>query len=392
MGGMAFIAADSVLPAAVSQLGGPNWLISLMPILAFIGFIWPPILTAGLIERRSRMKALCMISGVPQRLPFLIAGVLLIWKGEEEPTLALIAVAAAPLLSGIFGGLTMPAWIQLVAKTVRAQRRSSLTGMRNLVGALIGIGAAIFVEHILDKYDGATGFGILYLACFATITVSWFFFGMIKEAPVASTKSAHPFDIKRYIKDLAALAMHDKHFRLFCIIRVFGQSFFMSLPFIAISILDSGELNESFLGTIVGTQVAGTIIGNLIGAYLGDRYGGKVLLIIARVLIISAVAMMIHPSAATGLAFFFLFGMGNPLNQIGAVTWMMEMAPEESRPTYTALAMFVAAPSMLIFSLSGAKLWSIFGSIQLLALFGLFGLGVSLILLLRIPEPRKNLP
>ncbi|WOO42431.1 MFS transporter [Rubellicoccus peritrichatus] len=390
MGGMAFIAADSVLPAAVSQLGGPNWLISLMPILGFIGFIWPPIFTAGLIERCSRMKPLCLISGIPQRLPFLIAGLILIWKGEEDPMLALIAVAATPLISGMFGGLTMPAWIQLMAKTVRAQRRSSLTGMRNTLGALIGILAAIVVKHVLENYPGATGFGILYLACFSVMAISWLFFSTIKEVPTVSSKEPGPFDLKRYVKDLVTLAVEDKLFRLFCVMRVFGQSFFMSLPFVAISVLDAGKLNDSFLGVLVGTQVAGSIIGNLVGAYFGDRHGGKIVILMSRILLFLAVAMMIHPAAATGIAFFFFFGIGNSLSQIGAVTLMMEMAPEETRPSYTALAMFVAAPSMLLFTLLGSVLWSAFGSIQLLAMVGLFGMGISLILLLRVPEPRKS--
>ena len=105
IGGMSFIAGQTVLTVMAKELGAPNWVISILPIAMFMGLITAPILTASFIERSRHMKRISMITGVPQRLVFLVAGLVLIFWGEERPGLALTALVLAPILSGAFGGV-----------------------------------------------------------------------------------------------------------------------------------------------------------------------------------------------------------------------------------------------------------------------------------------------
>ena len=58
IGGLAFVSAETLLPTVIKNLGGGNWLISLMPVMMMAGFMLPPIFTAHWIDRQRRFMPL----------------------------------------------------------------------------------------------------------------------------------------------------------------------------------------------------------------------------------------------------------------------------------------------------------------------------------------------
>ncbi|MEO0794936.1 MAG: MFS transporter [Verrucomicrobiota bacterium] len=390
-GGIAFVSAETVLPAMAASLGAPAWVISLLPGANFLGLMVVPIFFAAFVESKPRMRPICIATGFPQRFVFFIAAMALFLFGESHPFWAMVVVSLTPFLSGIIGGIGLGAWMQLVARTVPAGRRSSMHALRNLITAVIGIGAAFFVKWTLERYPGAFGFGILHLAAFVTLFGSFLLFLVIKEdvpeTPIVTKRRT----AKSYLVDLMDILRQDKNFRYYTVMRLFGTAFMFQMPFMSIYALQKLETSEGFVGSLLTAQIIGSVIGNLIGGWWGDRAGGRVLLITARILFLVMYGLgAIASSEWLFLLYFGVFGFSFTLNTIGNLTLLLEIAPDERRPTYGALAGFINGPGLIIFSLVGSVFWTSLQSMGFQA--GVAGVGsiISLIAIWMVVEPRTR--
>ena len=149
IGGFAFASPDTVLPELLVSLEAPSWMVALAPQSLILGFIIPPLLVAHWIETLPRTKPLVLRCGVFQRLPFLLAALALFYY-EGLPGWQVIGlVGFSFFFSGIAGGITMTAWNLLVAKVIPSRLRTSSSAIRSGVGAFLGYGAGIAIEHTL---------------------------------------------------------------------------------------------------------------------------------------------------------------------------------------------------------------------------------------------------
>jgi MFS family permease len=78
MGALSFVSASTLLPTVVRSLRGPDWLISMMPVMMAVGALLPPVFTAHVIDRLRRYMPLLLVTGVFQRVPYLLAGLALL--------------------------------------------------------------------------------------------------------------------------------------------------------------------------------------------------------------------------------------------------------------------------------------------------------------------------
>lgn len=100
---------QSLLPALILEEGGPSWVAAYMPTIMVIGLFGIPILNAAWVDRLRQLKPFVALTGFFQRAVYLIVGMLLLWGGLSGSAVW-IALAAAPLLSGVLGGFGVAAW------------------------------------------------------------------------------------------------------------------------------------------------------------------------------------------------------------------------------------------------------------------------------------------
>lgn len=390
IGAMAIVSAQTLLPTVVSRLGGAEWLVALMPVLMTIGFHLVPIFTAHAIGRLGRFHPLLLVTGVPQRLPYLVAGlVLLLWP--ERTALCLGAVALAPLVSGCCGGLTATGWQQLVARTVPSQRRSSLFAVRFAIGALMGVAAGGVVERILAAHPGTVGYGLLHLAAFAVLMLSYAFFAAIRE-PAEAQATEPPTGMWTNVRGLPTLVARDARLRRWLATVAIFNLAGMAVPYFGIHALQTSGRPESFLGSLIAWQMGGSVLGGLLAGGIGDRAGARIVLIAAR---LGYVALcLLAPFAVSGVvwcALFALFGAATTAFGVAGSALQLDLLPARNRANQLAVMMAAQLPVMVGAGLAGGGLWHAFGdeAFPLLAGAGA-ALGLaSLPPLLRIPEPRR---
>lgn len=392
IGGSAFIAKDAVLPPLVDALGGPVWLISLAPTLNLLGLYLPSIFMVHILEKLPRKHPILLVTGALQRIPFLFAGLALLFLVEKHPVFTLYLVALSPFLSGFFCGTTYPAWVELVSKTVSAPKRASHFALRLIIGSLIGLVAGKIITIVLSNFSKFTGFGLLHLATFFFLASSFVVFSMIKEttdSPMPVRKGpSNPFST---IKDIPQILRKDRRFFLYLISLTLLNGTFIALPFLSIHALDILHKPIGSLGTFVIIMITGKLSSNFICGWLGDKFGGKLSLTIS----ISAYTLTFLLAAFTAseslfYLVFFLAGFSEDAMYVGRGTLNVDIAPGERMVRYQSIITLISLPAMLIMPLFGAFLWKMSGSFLLLSLISSAFSAAALFYLTRISEPRFN--
>lgn len=391
VGGLAFVAQDSVLPRLAELLEAPPWLVGLMPALMWIGIGLPPLFVAHHIERLTRYKPLLLVTGIFQRLPFFLAALVLLLFGATRPRVALVAVVLAPILSGFFCGISITAWMELVARTLPSERRASVFAWRNIISAVIGLGAGGIIAAILNRYPGTQGYGLLHLMAFVMLVASYIGFCVIRETVRPPQNQGPPQSLAANLRSVPGLLRSAPGLRRFLVLRSFIMGQFIMIPYLAIHALRTTGQPDSFLGMLVALQMAGAIVGNFGAGWMGDRHGGKVIVqVTSLVLVLVCFGGIFAQTTPQFLAVFFLFGAGAFGSRVGLMTLSLEISPRDKRATSIGLLSLVNVISLALFSTLSGVIWSWGRGFAPGALAAAFCLALSCVLLARVTEPRKR--
>ena len=356
-----------------------------------LGFNLLPVFNAHKIEALERVKPILLLTGIFQRIPYLFAGLAIYYFGVKHPGVALWFVVLVPLLSGLFGGLISTAWQELVAKTVPNRRRASVFALRNIISSMIGITAGGIVAAVLNWIPGIRGYGILHLITFCFLALSYVVFVHIREGSyIRQTRNAKP-GLRGNFREIGQIVRADRLLVRYAVTVSVVNAMFIMVPFLPIHALRVTKRPDSFLGFLVIAQMAGGILGNALAGYTGDRYGGRNVIFLGRVLLtIGTVWAAFAGASWMFIGIFFLQGWGSFSNMVGVQTMTIEFCPVEKRSTYLAIIATANVPFMLLCSLGGSWLWRATQNFTVLSLAAGSLLLLSLALLISIPEPRRS--
>lgn len=358
IGAMGFVSSQTVAPVLVRETGGPDWLVAATPVMTFVGFAIAPILTAHRIDRLPRFMPVLLVNGIFQRLPLLLAALLLWWLGTHAATPWIIALT--PLIAGFLGGLTLTAWQQLIAKTVPPDQRSACFAARFILTSLIGLGAGVGVEAILHHHPGVDGYAWLHLCGFIGAALSYTLFTRIHEGGASPVTDDHA--TRRFAANLASahdLVTADKRLGLLLTTIILGMAQFLVTGFLVIRAREVLSAPESYTGVLTTASMAGGLVANLVALVWGEKLGAGRLLVMARALFVAGFAVL--PFIAGDWTFRCILAAWNAgffLNTVAIGTLSLALLPAERRATTLALIGLAQVPGMLGFSLLGAWLWT----------------------------------
>lgn len=391
LGGLTFISGTTILPTIIQNLGGADWLVARMPILMWAGLLLMPVFTAHRIERLHRYMPLLLVTGVFQRLPFLAAGLALLYLVDTSRTLVLAIVALAPLLAGIVIGVSLTAWQQLLLRTIPHHRRSVMLGVRYSISCAIGIGAGWVVKRVLEAYPGPLGYGILHLCTFGMLVLGYGLFAMVREAGSPPPDDAHPVSLRENLRRMPGLVRSEKRVKQYLVSRSLLSGIFIIMPFLAIYARQTLGETESFLGELLIVQTIGAAAGNLVGGVVGARVGGKAVLMASQIAyLVLAPWSAVAATHAEFYAIFLLFGFAQYTWWIGTMTLSLEICPLRQRSTYLAVISFVCFASMFVASEISSLVWTGRERFAHLAVLTTVTVALSLAFLLPLREPRRD--
>jgi len=391
IGGVALVHPQTIAPRLIERLGGPDWAIAAAPVLLMLGFFIPSLFITHRLERLRFLKPFIMWLGVAQRLPYLLVGLSLLFLPQADHwTLALVVLA--PLLSGLAGGISITAWREYVAKSIPAEKRASLWALRFVLGGLLGVVAGQIVERVLGHHSEIRAYGLLHLGVFLCMMGSYAVFALTREPNLTSARPSAERNWWGYTRSMRRIIGNDAHLPAYLGCRALYSGLFVVLPFLTLRALEVLHAGDGYLGRLLMFQMLGSVLGNLAGGVLGDRGGGRSVLILSQAgsVVVAAASPALHSPLAFE-ALFFALGLAVGLGSVGVATLDLEMSGFDQRMSYQTvigLSHLLGMVGAVALATTVRRLTPNFAVLAWIAAGLMLG---SLLLLSRLPEPRRRL-
>ena len=404
----ATIHPELVLTAFFLQLNNSVVLATLPPAIMRLGMMVSNILIANVAETWRRKKPFYIGGGIFRVIILGLIALATKIMGLTQPSLlAWVFLILLGLYSAAIGSSSI-GFNEIIAKTISVKRRGQLMGLRGFFGGVVGIGSGFYVRRILS-YEGPN-FPNNYALLFATAA---FFlgsclmcFGFVREPDGYAHSSRTP--LLKHIGQGIDIFKKNVNFRL-----LFITSFIFSVTIVgpvvyvpyAIKIL---SIPTSFIGNLVMLSAALTLPLNFLWSHIGDRYGNRLLAItsisiflLSPILVLISLVLIenfdlgwetplgyITPALTCLILAQAIFTTSSGGFMISRMNYLLEIAPEEYRPSYIAFMNIMLAPTA-VFPVLGGLIVNYFSfqiSFWLSFLFGLFALYYAH----KLGEPRQQ--
>ena len=338
--GMAFSAPMSVLPVFLNHFTGSQGMIGLFSSLMGGGGVLPQLFVANRLQSRPRKKPFLVVMIWVRAAIWLLLGLLAYFCPPGQSVVVLVALLVLLFGFSFAGGAASIPFTDIWGKALPATMRGRFFGHRQLLGSVMAIGAGYAVKRILANPDipFPKNYAFLFLLSFAFIAISYIALSSVREPKGRVSTENHRISV--FVKKSLRLPWEDRNFGILIGTQLavgFGS---FALPFYVLYGKNELHMATKEVGILVGVQMAGGIVSNLLCAYLSDHVGNRIVIILtaATTALIPLVALL---SAGVGwtllIVVFALIGFSTNAGAIGFTNYLLEIAPEQLRPTYIAL-------------------------------------------------------
>lgn len=386
--GYSLISRDTVLPVLVSTLSDSKLAVGLIPAVFSLGMYLPQLFFAEYTERMVYKKPfLVWLSGLGERGPYLLIG-LLVWAfAERAPTTTLVLFLILLGIAGFSAGACTPGWLDMIAKVIPVQRRGLWSGLGHSLGAFMGILGAFIVGKVLADIAYPNNFAILFGLASIMIFISWVGLALNREPPSIITKQATP--LVRYLRRLPLVIRRNPTYRAYLLSRMIVLLGGMAIGFFMVYGRERFTIDAVGIGTLTALLIGSQAVMNLVWGFLGDRKGHKFVLTGgAFALMLAALAARVAPSEAWFSLTFVLLGAYIAGDAVSSWNILIEFCAPEDRPTYVGMTNTLLAPVVILAPILGSWLATTLGYSALLTTAMTLALLGALLFTFWVHEPR----
>ena len=417
-----------VLPLFVHQLTADNTAVALISALRALGLYAPQLLVAPLVERRRHALPLILRLTVLERAPYLALAIATVLFAQSNPNVLLVFFFVMILLALGGGGLTFPAWLDLIARAMPKNWLGRFLGFWQGLGGILGIGGAAVAAFVLAHVKWPLNFALCFLLTFAAMAVSFVLLALgrepprtlvgedappnaldlpaasvpqpdiesASEEPEESRPSAAPIPAETSSRParmgaLWTLLREDGNLRRLLITNALAGFATMAAALFAVSALNLGGLSNAEAGAEATVLALASTGGYFLWGPLGDALGHKLVLACAAACagLAALVAVWAHGVVPYAVV-FLLMGLNLSATFIAGLTFIAEFGPEVKRPTYSALSSVAFAPFAFGTPLLAGWLADQWGYQPVFVISALAGALTTLCFIFWVPDPRRR--
>jgi MFS family permease len=383
--GLVFFDPNTVVPLLMERLTGSAVLIGVVGAVQPLAKGFIPILSGNWISSLTHRKRFLVAMMSIGRLPLWALGLALLWIPEAPVWFWASILLLVQVLFWFGDSAGDPAWMDMVGKSVRDNRRGRFFATRQVAGGLLSVAAGGVVAAVLGlgglRFPANYGVVVL-IGAFIYLANVGTFVGLV-ERPSTAVPRLH---LRALVQRLPAYLRRNPTFARAMLVLVLFNMARISMPFFIVFGRQSFGLPDSALGVILPVQMAGRISGALLWGFIGDRFGhqrairGGTMLAIVPALIALAISLFVTREAPV-LPFavlFFVLGFsleGGP----PYINYMLDVVPEHERPMYAGLMGVGYVPATLAPILGGliVQHWSYNALFAITAVLTGIGLAVA---------------
>lgn len=329
MTGFRLIYAPTIIPAYLLLLTGSTAAVGLGTALLQLGATISPIASGSRIEHRSHILPYAI--GVGSMMRLMILGLALTGYFLTGNVL-LVATFACFVLLGFFTGAQRVAFQMLMSKLIPIRKRGRLQGYRNFAGGLIAAVLAWAAGNYLiaDKWLGngyATTFLFAFLLTSAGLVVLK---TMIREPAAPVSRPQMP--MMQRIRQFPEL-LQDRDFAWFLGVQCFSTMARVGAPFWTIYAGTQLGLDGALIGGLSFVFLGSDTLSNVLWGPLGDRFGFKIIYVLALCSSVAGVTLLIFGDTAVPIyAAFVLLGVGGSGWMLASTTMVLEFGEPQDTP------------------------------------------------------------
>ncbi len=345
--GYTFLGVGTVLPALVHRLGGAPLAVGLLGVAQQGGWLLPQLAAGRYVANKPLVKKYIIAPSLVGRVILLLVALAVMAWSVQAPGLAL-----AMLILGLGGFSVADAasavgWFSLLGKAIPADRRGRLLGVAQSLSSLVAVGAGAAVEVVLAHVGYPANYALLITL--ATLFMSGSILAMLilREPRGVGVQDEPHLPWRRYLPSALSILRMDPRFAWLTFTGWLAGLVDMAGAFYVLYATERLQAPESLIGLFVSAGVVGGLVSGLLGP-LSDRHGGARVIALIMLLrcfcpalaLAAPLLARLHPWLALGglTLVFLLLGVINGSYLVGAMHYMLEIAPPGERSTYIALA------------------------------------------------------
>ena len=255
--------------------------------------------------------------------------------GDSNKPLTLFFIGLGLFFFSFTAGFGAIYFKELQAKLFSKKYRGKTMANRNIAGSVASIISGSVAGYVLQNFDAPLNYAALFMVSSLFMAIGFLTFVTIEE-PVKENVSIKEKSFKTFIKNATALLKSDKRLQQQIIVIFLSFAYFLSMPFVILNANSSFTLTGWMLGGFIMMQMLGSILGS---AFLWRRIHNyeKMLSLSFVFMIIAFVIAYFANDVYTYAIVFLLFGTALDGFNISGMNLVIEIAPEDKRPIYTAL-------------------------------------------------------
>ncbi len=333
MTGFRLVNAPTFVPAYLFALTGSASLVGLALAMQHLGAFVSGIFGATAIEHRRKIVDLGLRYGWMMRLSVLglaLSGFFL------PPNVTVYVFAAFLCALGVFSGMQNVLWNVLLTKTIPADRRGMMIGLRNFLGGMTASAVAyVGGKYLVESNALGNGYASTFLLAFVLTAAGLMFLYLVKEPEAPSVRA--PVSVRERLGDIPVL-LQDRAFAVYFWAQTLATVGTLALPFYILFVGKTQGLTGEKIGLLSLALLVSQTVANLGWGAIADRMGFKAVFVPALLLWAGAtIALALSTDSASVMFCFVGIGAGFSGYLIAAQNMVLEFGDRSDLPMRIAM-------------------------------------------------------
>ncbi|MEA3315375.1 MAG: MFS transporter, partial [Campylobacterota bacterium] len=320
-------------------------------------------------------------------LSWFLIGVSIYFIGDSNKVLTLIMIGIGLFFFSFTAGFGAIYFKELQAKLFSKEYRGTTMANRQVAGSIASIISGGIAGYVLNTYEAPLNYAYLFLFSSIIMSIGFLAFSTIEEPEKKKTLKKEK-NFKLFIKNSIITLKGDQRLKDQILVIFLSFSFLLSMPFVILNANKLYTLTGWMLGGFITIQMIGSIIGSTFLWRRINNYEHMLSLSFVFMILAFLVALFASNLYIYGIV-FLLFGIAIDGFSISGMNLVIEIAPEEKRPIYTALQTNITSLG-LFFPILGGSLLTYFDNYNMIYILTIFLLTIGFLLSLRLKEIIRN--
>ncbi len=311
-------------------------------------------------------------------------GISIFLIGDANKTLTLVLIGLGLFGFSLSAGFGAIYFKELQAKLFSKTYRGETMANRQVAGSIASIISGGVAGYVLSNFEAPLNYAYLFIVSSFIMGIGFLIFVSIDDEPSKENVQQKEQNFGLFIKNALKILKEDKRLQGQIIAIFLSFSCYLAIPFVILEAKNSVTLTGWVLGGFIMVQMLGSIVGSSLLWRKISNY--EWMLTLSFIFMIAAFGVaLIANNSYTYAVVFFLYGMALDGFGNSGMNLIIEIAPEEKRPIYTALQTNISSLG-LFFPILGGVLLKSFGSYELIYLITIILLFAGLFMSLKLKK------